>query len=123
MCIATCSEDTFRPAIDDLLRYAMAGLLRPKSEAVAVIGVILRQIRGLEILHSDQGGENMGRKMAQLLEELGIWHIPTPSYTPEYNGVAKHFNQTVQEMQCSYLLDLRLEGKYWAKALLMAVHV
>jgi len=53
----------------------MVGLLGRKSEAVAVIGVILRQIREVEILHSDQGGEYMGRKMAQLLEELGIRHI------------------------------------------------
>jgi len=111
-CIATCSEDTFQSAIDDHSRYAMVGLLRRKSEAVAVIGVILRQIQEVEILHSDQGGEYMGRKMAQLLEELGIRHIPTPSYTPEYNGVAKHFNRTVQEMQRSYLLDSRLEVKY-----------
>jgi len=52
-----------------------------------------------------------------------IQHIPTPSYTPEYNGVAKCFNLTVQEMQRSYLLDSRLEGKHWAEALQMAVHV
>jgi hypothetical protein len=57
-------------------------VLQCKSEAVAVIGVILQQIQDAEILHSDQGGEHMGRKMAQLLEGLGIWHIPAPSYTP-----------------------------------------
>jgi len=94
---------------------------------LACCGVSLRQWQSLEsfcsrfekwrVLHSDQGGEYMGRKMAQLIEELGIWHIPTPSYTPEYNGVAKRFNQTVQEMQLSYLLDSRLEGKYWAETL------
>jgi hypothetical protein len=33
--------------------YAMVGLLRRKSEAVAVIGVILQQIQEVETLHSD----------------------------------------------------------------------
>jgi len=46
-----------------------------------------------------------------------------PSYTLEHNGVAERFNRMVQDMLQSYLMDANLADKYWAEALLMAVHV
>jgi len=74
-------------------------------------------------LHSAQGGEYLGRRMAWMLKDRGVQHQTTPSYTPEHNGVAERFNRMVQDMLQSYLMDANLADKYWAEALLMAVHV
>jgi len=110
-------------AIDDYCCYAMVSLLRHKSDAVSALQDILVRVGNVKLLYSDQGGEYLGSRMAQMLADRGVQHQTTPSYTPEHNGVAERFNRTVQDMLQSYLMDANLADKYWAEALLMAVHV
>jgi hypothetical protein len=65
----------------------------------------------------DQGGEYILCDLVAYFASQGIEHVTTPSYTPEFNGVAEKFNCTILGIVCSLLKDTGLEHKFWGEAL------
>ena len=79
--------------VDDFSRYRIVAFIAKKSDATAVLRVIIAKYvapAGLNIgvIRINNGGE-FQRAFQSLLAKLGIKHERTPPYTPQYNGVAK----------------------------------
>lgn len=50
-------------------------------------------------------------------------HQLTADYTPEQNGVAERYNQTVVEMARCMLLQSKLPPSFWAEAVMTACYI
>ncbi len=71
----------------------------------------------------DNGGEYTGKVFLDYLCKHSIEHLPSPPYTPEYNGVAECYNCTIMEMTCAMLLSVNVTSAFWVKALAVVVYI
>jgi transposase InsO family protein len=55
------------------------------------------------------------------LQKNRIKLLASPAYTPQYNGVAEHFNQTIMEM--AMLFNANLTKGFWGEAVVQAVYI
>jgi len=62
----------FITAVDGYCCYVMAGLLRQKSDAVPALQDILVRVDNVKFLHSHQGGEYLGSRIAWVLTDRGV---------------------------------------------------
>jgi transposase InsO family protein len=78
--------------------------MREKSETLEKlkqflidIGQPVSLLCGFELstLKSDNGGEYISKAFQQFCRDKGIKHEVTPPYTPQYNGVAERYWQTM----------------------------
>ena len=74
-------------------------------------------------LQSDHSSKYDSANMKKILDDNGIKHVPVPAYTPEWNGIVERYNQTVMNMVRAMLADANLPTKFWAEALITAVHI
>lgn len=74
-------------------------------------------------LQSDNGGEYMSNSLQAKMKALGIIHQMTTPYTPQQNGKAEHYNQTLFEATYSLLLGAGLSEGFWEEAAHTVVHV
>ena len=92
--------------IDDCSHYAWIYLLKRKSDTFETFqkwkALVENQSDShIKYLRSDNGGEFCSAAMEDFLDKAGITHEHTNAYTPQENGVAKRFNQTLQaKVQC-----------------------
>ena len=68
-------------------------------------------------VRTDNGGEYMGRKFQDLCIKLGIIHQTMSPYTPEYNGIAEHYNRTLQEGGLTLRHDSGLGNRFWVSSI------
>jgi hypothetical protein len=61
-------------------------------------------------------GEYMGKEFKEICGELGIIHETTSPYTPEHNGIAERYNQTLQEGALTLQHESELSNKFWVSA-------
>jgi transposase InsO family protein len=87
--------------VDRYSRFTSVTLLKVKSDTAVALDLHLaampEKLR-TRVLHSDQGGEYMGKEMQEALHKWGIRPSMSPAYTPMYNGVAEWFNWTMGDM-------------------------
>ena len=48
------------------------------------------------IVKSDNGGTVAGRKIVDFLDRWNVWHLPSPAYTPQYNGSCEAGNGSIK---------------------------
>lgn len=115
--------------VDDYSRLARAYSTKSKDESGISLERFLisgRNLLGKDekvcYIRSDQGTEFMGGKFTEILEREKIESDPSPPYTPEHNGVAERFNQTIQGKVRSYMFDSGLPKTMWEFAVEAAVH-
>lgn len=113
--------------IDDFTRRAEIQFLRKKDEAFdAFKRFVVRAERqtGLKIrrIRTDNGLEYCNIKFNEYLNEKGIVHERTNTYSPQMNGVAERFNRTVLERVRSLLVESKLNDKFWAEAAYTSVY-
>jgi len=89
--------------IDDFTRYAEVNFLFKKSDASRVLQTFCEKIntqtkRYPRYFRSDQGGEYINAELTDYFESKGIQHLVTAAYSPESNGVAECYNQTLTNM-------------------------
>lgn len=118
----------FMTFIDDRSRYGSITMLKKKSEAFAAfIGfrtMIENQTgRRIRALRSDNGGEYISKDFNEYLRSYGIQHQLTTPYTPQQNGVAERFNQTLVTSATAMLEAASLPTTYWADAVMVACYV
>jgi len=89
--------------IDDFTRYAEVKFSFKKSDASRVLQTFCKKIntqtnRYSGCFRSDQGGEYINAELTDYFESKGIQYLVTAAYSPESNGVAEYYNQTLTNM-------------------------
>jgi len=86
--------------IDDFTRYAEVNFLFKKSDASRVLQTFCENIntqtkRYPWSFRSDQEGEYINAELTDYFESKDIQHLITTAYSPESNGVAERYDQTL----------------------------
>lgn len=61
---------------------------------------------------SDRGFNFLSNPLQQALEELGVKHVRSSAYYPEYQGALERYHQTLKQMMRKYCLE---HIKDWVK--------
>ncbi|MBW0464999.1 hypothetical protein O181_004714 [Austropuccinia psidii MF-1] len=107
--------------IDDYSRFNRIFPMIKKDEAEKNLDFYLNEIKNkLNIspafLHSDRGGEFCSTLFSGKLKTLGICIEQGPPNSPETNGVAEHFNQSLlSKMRCPFSQS-NIPIGYWDEA-------
>jgi hypothetical protein len=87
--------------VDAFLRKVQVYLLALKADMVSTLWHFVESTpldSLIEQLITNQGGKYMSTEACEFLHSKGIKHTTTLAHTPEFNGVAEHFNQTIMNM-------------------------
>ena len=120
---ATCGKQCkyLLSFIDDYSRYAWIYLLKRKSDVFETFQkwkalVENQSDKHIKFLRSDNGGEFCSAAMEDYLSKCGIHHEHTHPYTPQENGVAERFNETIQQKITCLLKTARFPDSLWGEA-------
>jgi transposase InsO family protein len=73
-------------------------------------------------IRSDNSTEYKNTQVEDFLDEEGIKHEFSASYTPQQNGVAERKNHTLIEMTRTMLDEYKTSDRFWAEAVNTACH-
>ncbi|CAI7784184.1 unnamed protein product [Closterium sp. NIES-54] len=71
----------------------------------------------VKVIRTDNGGEFISADFEAVLKKKGIQHQLTVPYNPQQNGVAEHFNWTLQKGARTLLGRAGLPDPFWVTAL------
>ena len=77
----------------------------------------------LKCLRSDNGGEFQSNEYVIFCWQHNIRRELTTPYSPEQNDVVERMNRTIQERIVAMMQYVGLSNGFWAKALLIVVHI
>jgi len=111
---------------DDKTRLTYLHLLRQKSEAFTAYQQFEAWCRtqhgvAVKALHSDRGGEYLGKEFIMYLKAAGTKQKLTVHDTPQHNGVAERLNHTLLEKVRAMLHESGLPCALWGEAVRHAV--
>jgi transposase InsO family protein len=111
---------------DDKTRLTYLHLLRQKSEAFAAYKGFeswcqTQHGARVKVLHSDRGGEYLGKEFVMHLKAAGTAQKLTVHDTPQHNGVAERLNRTLLEKVRAMLHESGLPRALWGEAVRHAV--
>ena len=79
--------------------------------------------RKLKTIRTDRGSEFLSKEQKRYLQEHGIEHQTSMPYSPQQNGRAKRFQQTIINKAESMRHAAGLSNGFWKHAVGTAVHV
>jgi transposase InsO family protein len=108
--------------VDDYSRFTWVFFLQEKSQTQETLKRFLRQAQnefGLRIkkIRSDNGTDFKNSQIEVFLEEEGIKHEFSSSYTPQQNGVVERKNRTLLDMARTMLDEYKTPDQFWAEAI------
>lgn len=111
---------------DDFSHFRTVYFLKTKDEAVAKLEAFMKMVENqfgkkVKCLKSDNGTEIKNAHTKKLLDELGVFHIRTNTYTPQQNGRIEREMRTVVESARSAIHARKLNENLWAEAINYAV--
>jgi len=111
---------------DDKTSLTYLHLLCQKSEALDAYKVFEAWCKNqhnthIKTLHSDRGGEYLGKAFIAHLQAAGTMQNLTIHNMPEHNGIAEQLNQTLLEKVRAMLHKSRLPCTLWGEAVRHAV--
>ena len=77
----------------------------------------------IKALWTNRGREFICAEMTDFLVEEGIAHEKTALYSPQSNGVAKRFNQTLLEGECAISFTANVPSMLWADLAVTAAYI
>ncbi|KAL1918566.1 uncharacterized protein VTP21DRAFT_3226 [Calcarisporiella thermophila] len=77
----------------------------------------------IKAFRSDRGTEFVNNAVAKMLQERGIQHQTTTSYTPESNGAAERANRSILEIVRTLLEQSQVPKELWTEAVRTATLV
>ena len=114
--------------IDNFSRYIVVYPMKHKSEIHQKFTEYRLMVENMfeckiKRIRSDNGGEYTSNEFVDYLKQNGILEDETIPYSPQQNGVAERCNRTLMESVRSMLYHSNSPLKFWAKALVTAVHI
>jgi transposase InsO family protein len=108
--------------VDDYSRFTWVFFLQEKSQTQETLKRFLRRAQnefGLKIkkIRSDNGTEFKNSQIEGFLEEEGIKHEFSSTYTPQKNGVVERKNRTLLDMTRTMLNEYKTPVRFWAEAI------
>ena len=106
---------------DDYSHYRTVYFLKSKDEAFKNLENFIKLVenqfeRRVKILRSDHGTEIKNKVTKEFIENLGIFHSKSSTYTPQQNGRVEREMRTVVESARSVIHAKDLDVKLWAEA-------
>ena len=116
--------------VDNFTRFAKAYSVNHKNEAGDCLEKFLITMRNLLgkdekvcYIRADNGTEFIGRKFSEVMKKEKIEYNVAPSHTPELNGTADRFNETLQNKIRALTIDSGLPESMWILGAEVAVHI
>jgi hypothetical protein len=108
--------------VDDYSPFSWVFFLQKKSQTQETLKGLLRRAQnefGLRIkkIRSDNGTEFKNSQIEGFLEEEGIKHEFSSSYTPQQNGVVERKNRTLLDMARTMLDEYKTPDRFWAETI------
>src|SRR6266481_4817216 len=114
--------------IDDFSNHSLVYFLKQKSQFVQAFKLFLawgetQSGYKLKALHSDRGGEYIGKDTQDILKQKGIEHHLTMPGSAQQNGKAERFNRTIMDKALAMQHTAGLSYGFWEFAVESAVHI
>ena len=114
--------------VDDYSKWTVVYPMKSKSETFSYfkkfhIHAEKYTSKRIKTIRTDNGGEYISKQFKSYIEQHGIEHQLTVSYTPQQNGVSERMNRTLMDLVRSMLHSARLDKKFWAEALSTAAYI
>lgn len=112
--------------LDDFSKYSVVYFIRNKSDVYHCFLHFIQTAEretGCKVqnLRTDNGGEYVSSLMKARCRTLGIKHIIGPPHTPQLNGVAERYNQTLLDRLKPALKSSPFHHDFWTDAAAHAV--
>jgi transposase InsO family protein len=119
--LAKGGKQYFITFIDDSTRFCYVYLLKSKDKALHYFKTYKAEVenqleRKIKRLRSDRGGEYFLGDFSDFCVEHGIIHERTPTYSPQFNGVAERKNRTLTDLVNAMLKTSGLSKEWWVEA-------
>ena len=113
--------NSFITFTDDKTRRSDVMFMTQKSQALDGFKVYQALVEGptseqIGILHTDSGGEYVGKEFKRYLMSQQIDHKETDAESPEQNGVAERLNRTLMDKARAMVAHTGLSRGFWAGA-------
>ena len=114
--------------LDNHSRYGMMFFLKNKSEQFGAFKTYKAWAerhtdRQLKCIRTDRGGEFLSNEQKGFMEESGIEHQTSMPDSPQQNGRAERFQQTILNKAESMRHMAGLSSGFWSYAVRTAIHV
>lgn len=118
----------FLTFVDDFTRKVYVYFLKSKSEVFSkfkMFKVLVENQLDLKIkrLRTDNGTEYLSNQFKEYMQNSGIIHETSNSYTPQQNGLAERMNRTLMERARCMLINANFQKVYWAEAVATAAYI
>ena len=96
-----------------------------KSEVATIFEMFYKMVENvfqtkINILQTDNGVDYFKNTLSSFLNEKGILHQTSCSYTPQQNGIAERKNRHLLEVARALLFTMNVPSFLWAEAVLTA---
>jgi transposase InsO family protein len=113
--------------VDDYSRFSRVFFLQDKSETQEVLKKFLRRAQNefdakVKKIRSDNDTEFKNTQVEDFLDEEGIKHEFSASYTPQQNRVDERKNRTLIEMARTMVDEYKTSNRFWVEAINTACH-
>jgi len=115
--------------IDEASHKNWIFLMKRKNESTDIIIKFLKLLNNLfdnkkvKVFKSDNAREYKNKNIIKFCEDNGIRKVYSPPYSPENNGIAERFNQTLISCAKTLLSWSKLSENFWDFAVLYASYL
>jgi transposase InsO family protein len=108
--------------VDDFSCFTWVFFLQDKSEAKRIVKKFIRRVQNefelkVKNIRSDNGSEFRNTQVEEFLDEEGIKHELSASYTPQQNGIIERKNRTLIEAARTMLDEYKTPNSFWVEAI------
>jgi hypothetical protein len=114
--------------LDDHSSFGLTWFLKHKSDTLAAFKQFVswaehQSDRKLKSIRSDQGGEFLDREFDEYLAKHGIERQLSVAHSPQQNGRAERWQQTVTQKAKAMRHHAGLSPGFWKLAVETAIHI